>query len=126
VAIVEPGKLQHLVFILNPEISVDSRADTIYKYPDGSYSDPVNSNVRNLPAVRLSIEPVVGRELLVAKGIRANVTHKMEGWFNPRITALTRLFWWNGTYWTIFEVGSPITLNNMNREMRFYACEVSR
>jgi hypothetical protein len=74
---------------------------------------------------RAAIQPVLGKELEVARGIFPQVTHKFSMWFNSTIKPLSRIYWYNGAKWVRYEVAPILSPDNMNRELFFYACETS-
>jgi hypothetical protein len=111
----DPGKFVHRVFIYNPTQIDSPKGDKINNFNDSA--PPANGW-----EIRASIEPLVGRELVVAKGIRGDITLKLRSWYTTRIGPLTRFYWYNGTKWLRIEVASPISPDFQNRELWFYGC----
>jgi hypothetical protein len=121
----DPGKFVHRVYIFNPTMTIDAKKDMKYDYNDNNY---YNNLTTTPPApevakeIRASIEPLVGRELVVAKGIRADITLKFKSWFTPALIPLSRLYWYNGFKWVLIDIATPVTPDFQNRELWFYGC----
>ena len=127
----DPGKFIHRVFLFNPEMTDTPKADKIYDYHDDDL--PIIPPGASIPTngipygweIRARISPVLGRELVVAKGIRADITLKLEAWYCSKLTQLTRIYWWKGTKWIRIDVASPITPDYQLREMSCYGVEIN-
>lgn len=80
----------------------------------------VDLDVDNPMLVWASIEPVVGRELLVARQMRGDITHKVTCHYNSSINHRL-IFLWDGR---TFNVGPPVSEDERQVFMSFYAGEI--
>lgn len=111
----EAGKLRHKLFVWQPVDSLTSRGDDEITYTAGTPR-----------YVYGSVEPLVGRELLFAMQLRADISHKITLRFIPAtFTHRTQLRWHNGTKFVEYNLGPPLSKENRNIELGFYAIEIN-
>lgn len=126
----DPGKFVHKVWLFNPTITYTAKGDAVYNYNDngvaGSLDRELDLEALGALGIRASILPLLGRELVVAKGIKNDITLKFQSWFTPVLTGLTRIYWYNGTQWIRLEIATPVTPDYQNRELWFYGCEITK
>lgn len=113
----ESGQLRHRIKILNPTISDPTvKGDVNYTYPAVTDND--------LLEMWASIQPVEGRELVVARNLHSRISHKIRTRYNAKIDQLTKLAWYDGVKWIYFEVASVLNKDMKNYEFWFYAIEI--
>lgn len=115
------GDLDKRVTILNPTTVESSRGDATVSYAEPDVD----------PEIYASIDPLQGRELVVAKQVRADVTHSVTVRYRDDIGPRTRLRWWDGRLdsnddpiYRYFELGAGLNRRLANDSLRFYAIEV--
>jgi SPP1 family predicted phage head-tail adaptor len=101
----------------------------VFKTPDGAESDVDNTrgdilidyvDLSPVFGTWASIKPLVGREVLVARQMRGDLTHKIACHFDARITHRLR-FEWNSRK---FNVGPPVADSERPIFHEFYAGEI--
>lgn len=107
------GKLRHRAYAYPALRTVTGKGDAVITYPVETRID-----------CYCSIEPLAGRELLVARGIRADLSTKITCRYDERITHTTRFQWSDGTKTRWFEIGPAVTVDMQNVESSFYAFEI--
>lgn len=103
---VNPGKLDHLVTIMQPVKGTDTRGDKPITYTAWK-------------RVWCSIEPLAGREMQFAQQMHGNVTHKVGMRHLAGVNKSMQLLW-NGR---TFQMGPVLDIDTAQFEMQFYATE---
>ena len=116
---VKAGKLCHRVFLRQ---RIDAAATAKGDQPM-TYEAPTTSME---PDAYASIEPLVGRELIVARGLRADVSHKIElrGQYGAELNATCRIYWYNGVEFETYMLGPAVDKENRQILVSFYAYRV--
>lgn len=108
------GKLIHRVTVMLALKGSNSRKDTEYTYV---FADPVDEMV--------GIEPLAGRELVVAKQLRADLSYKISMRYRADINHLSKLVWNDdGGRTRTFQLGPAVNTDLRNRVATFYAYEI--
>lgn len=105
--------LRHLITVWVPTDTVNAKRDLVTTYEE-----------ENSFQVYGSIEPLQGRELVVAKGMRGDLSHSITMRFNRNINHKCKLTWNDGVTTREFYIGPEVNTENRNVEMSFYAVEV--
>ena len=110
------GRLRHRVYIRNPVITTTAKGDQLKVF-----DVPIPSTD---PDAWASIEPLVGRELIVARGIRADVSHKIMMRFTRLATQLSRIYWYDGVDMLEYHLGPLIDRETRHIYVSYYAVEI--
>ena len=107
------GGLRHKLEIWQPVDTVTGKGDTVITYI-----------AADEPYEYASVEPIAGRELLFARQVRADVTHKITMRHRSDITHRTQFIWWDGYVDRKFNVGPFVDSEYKHVQMSFYAIEI--
>ena len=112
---VTSGKLRHLCEIWQPVDTVTVKGDTVISYAQQTTPNDVEY---------CNIEPIAGRELLFARQVRADVTHKITFRYRADVTHRTQFRWDDGVTVHKYELGPLVNLETRNVVVSVYAVEV--
>lgn len=111
--------MRHKLFIRQP-LDVDT--------PKGdremSYDIPL---VSDIPSCYAEVCPLVGRELVVARGIRSDLSHKIRMRYisSTTITVRSRLYWYDGMVMQCYQVGPAVDMDNRQIEVSYYGIRIN-
>ena len=113
------GAMRHQIFIRQPRDVDTAKGDREMTYDIPFVSDT--------PDCYASIEPLVGRELIVAKGIRADLGVKIRmRWISSTpITPRTRLYWYDDTVMQCYHVIPAVDMENRHIEVSYYGIRIN-
>jgi len=114
------GLLRHQIYIRQPQDKDTAKGDR-----EMTYDIPMPS--ADIPNCFAEICPLVGRELIVAKGIRADLSHKIRMRYlsSVGITPRSRLYWYDGTVMQCYNVGPAVDFDNRQIEVSYYGIRIS-
>lgn len=133
------GKLRHAIYVLASTDVRTVKGDRVRTFEavptafDPNAVGGVQAATYRPPDDYASIEPLRGRELVVAQGMRGDLTHKVTLRYRPGVNQVARLAWVesDGTgpppdaYRVhIIELGPEVNDEYRNVEMQFYGYEV--
>ncbi len=107
---IDPGKLSHHARIFRPVETPDDA-------PDDRGDEPIDYVEQC--RVWCSIEPLAGRELMLAQQMHGNVSHKIVMRYIAGITKRHQLRW-NGK---VYNLGPPLNTGEQGYELLVYATE---
>lgn len=125
------GKLRHAIYILRYLDTLTPKADRLRVFE--AVPPVFDATLATQPDTYrpvddyAGIEPLVGRELVVARGLRADVSHKITLRFRPDVREGNRIAWvQSDTPYVayVFELGPEVNLELRGVEMSFYAYAV--
>ncbi len=115
------GKLRHAVYILKFEDSKDAKGDRIRKHQH----IPPTADI--LPDDWADIDAVKGRELVVAMGIRSDITHKITMRYRSDIQPGDQIGWVENEFpmiYHVYELGPALDTELKGIEMTFYGVQI--
>ena len=122
------GKLRHAIYILAYTDARDIRGDRIRTFEDipPAYDPALQTQPATYRPIDdyASIEPLVGRELIFARGIRADISHKITMRYRADIHEQSVLAWVQSDNPYIaykFQLAPEINAELRAVEMSFYA-----
>lgn len=107
------GELRHIAEVWQPVDSITIKGDDEITYSHTDGDDEY-----------CSIEPLAGREILFARQIRGDLTHKIVMRYRDDITHRTQLRWDNGTVVRQYNLGPMVDVESRNVMVSFYAIEI--
>lgn len=110
---VKAGQLRHICEVWQPADSFTVKGDDEISYNHIPGDDEY-----------CSIEPIQGREILFARQVRADVTHKIVMRYRPDISHRTVLLWNDGFVNRLFNLGPAVNTDLRNVLMNFYGVEI--
>ena len=120
------GKLRHAIFVLAFEDVRTAKGDRVRTFAE--VPTPFDPTVAvQLPTYRgnddwASIEPLRGRELVVAQGMRADLTHRIVLRYRGDVHEASRIVWVRDEATRlVFELGPQVDNELRAVEMSFYA-----
>lgn len=115
-----PGR--HKIEVLQPVDEYTTRAD-----------DNITYDLDNIKYIYGSIEPLAGRELMVARQVRADLTHKITMRAMDGISHRTKFRWWTGKMtadvvpvrvYREFNIGPAVDDQLQGATLSYYAVEI--
>lgn len=110
------GRLRHKVYIRNPVVTMTPKGDQLQ-----DFQAPIPTDE---PDAWASIEPLQGRELIVARGIRADISHLLKFRFTRSINQLSRVYWYDGVEMLMYHMGPRVDRESRHIYISFYATEI--
>ena len=110
---IDPGEFSHLVDVYTCVSNRTGKGDSELSFTP---ADP--------PDEYVSIEPVAGRELIAARQVRADISHKICMACRPDVTHRTKLVWNDGVRERSFWIGPEVDSLLMGVKCQYYAIEI--
>lgn len=108
------GNREHLIDIFQPVDTKTVKADVVIKYNSATSFQEY-----------ASIEPLSGRELVVARGMRPDISHKIKLLHNAQITHRSLLRWMDDNDTArYFRIGPTVDDKLKHIEVSYYAIEI--
>lgn len=114
--IVDPGKLQHYGSLYGP---IEGDTDDVRGDENVTYGFLTSPTQAPWKRIWCSIEPVAGREMLVAQQMHGAVTHKITMRYVAGLTK-RHVLRWNGR---TFNLAPPLTTEEAFHTIQVYATE---
>jgi head-tail adaptor len=111
---VNAGSLRHVCEVWQPVETTTAKGDVEFTYAQST--EPLDIEY-------CSIEPLQGRELLFARQVVADVTHKISFRYRRDITHKTQLRWYDGTETHKYELGPLVDKEARQVIVTVYAIE---
>lgn len=112
---VTAGDLRHFCEVWQPVDTVTAKGDTEMVYVQA---------LDTLANEWCAIEPLTGREMLYARQVRGDLSHKITFRYRSDVTHRTQFRWYDGEVTRVYNLGPTVDRDTRNVLITVYANEI--